>query len=212
MVKNYFKTAYRNLLRNRVYAGINILGLALGITCCLVIFLIVKFELSFDNFHSNGDRIYRITSELYRNGVTRHVPYTTFALPEAMRNDYPELEMVAQTYYNYGGSIRLPDNNTFNAEHVYFADREFLNVFDFDLLEGDRVSALLEPNTVVLTKSFAETLYGEDSPLGKIIELNDALTLKVTGVVADPPENSHQLFTILVSYESLFQRLLRTRC
>ncbi len=202
MVKNYFKTAYRNLLRNKVYATINILGLALGITCCLVIFLIVKFELSFDNFHSKGDRIYRVTSELYRTGVTRYSSYTTFALPKAMRNDYPELEAVTQTYYNYGGSIRLTNNQVFTAEHVYFADHEFLNVFDFELLEGDRNTALFNPNTVVLTESFANTLYGDQSPVGQILELNDALTLQVTGVVADPPENSHQPFTVLVSYKS----------
>lgn len=202
MIRNYLKTAYRNLLRNKVYAVINISGLALGITCCLVIFLIVKFELSFDNFHSKGESIYRITSELYRDGGTRHAPFTTFALPKAMRNDYPEIETVTQTYYNYGGSFRLPNNDSFSAEHVYFADHEFLNVFDFELLEGDKSTALFDPNTIVLTKSFAQTLYGNKPPVGEILELNDALTLKVTGVVADPPENSHQPFTVLVSYKS----------
>lgn len=202
MIRNYLKTAYRNLIRNKVYATINILGLGLGITCCLVIFLIVKFELSFDKFHSKGDKIYRITSEIMRNGTIRYAPFTTFALPEAMRNDYPEIEKVTQTYYNFRGSLQLPSDKEFDVDHVLFADHEFFNIFDYQILEGDKFSALSNPNSIVLTESVKKMLYGEDPAVGQILELNDALTLQVTGIIEDSPENSHQPFNVLVSYKS----------
>lgn len=177
-------------------------GLALGVTCCLIIFLLVRFELSYDNFHESAEDTYRITNRFTRNGVDNYFPYTPFPTAEALRNDYPELERVTQTYYNFGGNVLLPNNETFSVKNVLFADHEFLNVFDFDLIDGDINTCLLGPGKVVLTESFAKTLFGKENALGKSVELNNALTLGVTGIVADPPDNTHFDFTILVSYKS----------
>ena len=202
MIKNYFKTAYRSLLRNKAYTIINVLGLSLGISCCLIIFLLVKFELSYEDMHSKKEDIYRVTGHFERDGATYHSPFTPFPMAEALRNDFPELINVTQTYYNFRASIRNADNDIMMADHIVFADEEYLSVFDFELIEGNRATCLRDPNTIVITKSTSERLFGERSPIGEIVEVRGDLSMEIRGVMADPPKNIHQPVDLLISYTS----------
>ena len=196
------KSAYRNLVRNRLYTLINVLGLALGVSCCLVIFLLVRFELSYDSFHTKTDRIYRVTSQFTRGDEIRYFGYTPFPMAEGLRNDFPELPLVTQVYFNFNGFMMDEDNEKFIVNNVVFADHDFLNVFDYELLAGDKENCLANPNTIVLTESMATKIFGSQSPINKVVTLNNSLNLEVTGVVADPPKNNHHPFGILVSYKS----------
>lgn len=205
MLKNYITIAFRNLLRSKGYTFISSIGLALGVACALLLFLLVDFHLSFDRYHTKADRIYRINTDSYLpNGDIEHTPGTPFPMAEALRNDFPELEAVAPIF-NINGqiSLNLPmDVNRFQEEALVFAGQDFLQVFDIDWLEGSRKNALDEPNSVVLAKALADKYFGNTSPLGQVISLDNNIDLKVTGVVADPPANSSLPYRMLISYET----------
>jgi hypothetical protein len=159
-----FKTAFRNLRRNKIFTFINITGLAVGIAVCLAIFLIIQFELSFDNFHKNKSRIYRILTELHDADGIRHSRGVPFPLPTAMHNDFPLLKSSA--VYSGGDDQIVIPNETNGAtlkkfkeeDGVFFVEPTFFEIFDFPLLAGDYRS-LKDPNTVIVTKETAETLF-----------------------------------------------------
>src|SRR5436190_21365746 len=143
MFKNYFKTAWRSLTRHRVYSTINILGLTLGIASCLAIFLVVKYELSYDKFNSKAGRIYRVTL----NAIDFN-PCVSMAVAPAMRNDFPELEEVTQAWYHECGLVIIGQKK-FDEKRIVFADKNFPCVFDYHWLEGNYKTALAESNSVV---------------------------------------------------------------
>ncbi len=182
MLRNYVIIALRNIRRNLSYAVLNILGLTLGIASCLVIFLIVRNELTYDNF-SKADRIYRVTLNAidFNSNVS-------LAIAPAMRTDFPQLEQVTQVMY--GNNILVKVNNRrFREKDFAFADEQFTSVFDYKWLAGDPKTALKEPNTIVLTETLAKKYFGDDSPMGQVIRIDNQLTAKVTGVIKDVPGN-----------------------
>lgn len=201
MLKNYFKTAYRGLLRRKAYALINILGLALGISICLILSAAIKTELQYDAFHSQGEQIYRVNQIREKAQEPYYRPYLPFPAAKAMREDFSDIEKITQVQVNWSGSIQVEDNY-FSFDHVLFADEYFLDVFDFKMLQGNKALALKEPNTVILTQTAAQQIFGNRDPYGKLIQLDEKLSLRVTGVVEDPPANSHLPFEILVSLKS----------
>lgn len=197
MFKNYFKIALRNLKRNKAYAFINVMGLALGVAAGMVIFLIVRNELTYDHFHRQADRIYRVTlNELDYN------PSVSFAVAPALRNDFPELEHVSQFYYDGENMIQVGANR-YNEAGFAFADNEFFQLFDYDWLAGNPKTALQEPNTVVLTESMALKYFGQEEAMGKIIRLDNRFDLRVSGIIKDVPPNTHLPFSFLVSWETI---------
>ena len=213
MLKNYITIAFRNLLRNKHYALINIFGLAVGIAGCLLIYLVISFELSFDNFHKKKDRTYRLFTEMktpeginYSGGV----PFPTAA---ALKLDYPQLEKVISVFKESDVQITIPGNSSgmvkkFKEENgVFFAQPEFFDVFDFEWLSGNPVSALSEPNTVVLTKETAERYFGSwDNAIGKTFIYDNDNNYKVTGILKDPPPNTDLPFKMIISYASFKYR------
>src|SRR5436189_4899883 len=142
MFKNYFKTAWRSLTRHRVYSTINILGLTLGIASCLAIFLVVKYELSYDKFNSKAGRIYRVTL----NAIDFN-PCVSMAVAPALRNDFPELEAVSQVWFHESGLITIGQRTRFKEKNFAYADQYFTRIFDYTWLEGNSKTALTEPNT-----------------------------------------------------------------
>src|SRR5438067_1418407 len=154
MIKNYIKTAWRSLLRNKSYTAINITGLAVGIAACLLIFLVIHFETSFDNFHSKKDKIYRVvTAYKGKNGFVwgSGVP---LPVAEGLRTDFSQIKDVA-AIFRYGGHYTVGGNNgqaakKFKEDDAYYTEPQFFNIFDFGWLAGDKKTALSEPNTVVL--------------------------------------------------------------
>jgi hypothetical protein len=202
MISSYIKTASRNLLRNIGYSILNISGLTISIAACLLIFLIVKNELNYDSWHKKADRIYRVTM----NGLDFN-PSVSMAVTEALKNDFPELESVSQYWYQTNGLITIGDTRYNEAGYAY-ADEYFPRIFDHRWLAGDPRTALSEPDEVVLTESIARKYFGSKDPLGEMINLNNQLNLKVTGVVADPPQNSSQPFIFLVSFATVKKDIL----
>jgi len=209
MIRNYLVTAVRTLLRNRTYALLNVAGLSVGITACILIFLLLRFELSFDNFHARPDRIYRVTTEFGgpEKGYTPGVPGPA---PEALRTDFPQLEVVAPIYTIYDGLMTTyqdgrPDKKFKEDLGIILADGNFLKVFNLPLLSGNPGNALSDPNTVALTRATAERYFGDwRKAVGQTLRFNYDTTamLRVTAVLADLPVNTDLPIKALVSYKT----------
>lgn len=199
MIKNYLLLAFKNLRKQKVFSSINILGLTVGITCCLLIFLFIRHELSYDNFHKNGKDIYRLVrqADLNGTGTKEEIAYVSGPYSIALRNDYPDAIKRAVRV--------MPDNDLFtynniayNEKKVYLTDGDFFQLFDFPLIKGDAATVLKEPGSIVLTASAAKKYFGTQDPIGKTIKMNKELPLKVTGIAKDMPSNSHLNFDIIV--------------
>jgi len=207
--------AFRSIGRNKNYSVINILGLAIGIASCILIFLVVRYEGSFDNFHSKKDRIYRVTTFFSDNSGSGGNRGTPFPLPEAIRKDYPQLEKVAGLYTNNGDQITITDpkpgkdKTIFNeGRGVFFIEPQFFEIFDFPWLAGDPSTGLSEPYSAALTQEVAERYFGDwKSAIGKTFQLNNRRVFKITGILKNIPTNTDFPFKILISYKSLSRSL-----
>ncbi len=197
MFKNYFKTAWRSVSRHKVYSVINICGLALGIASCMIIFLVVKYELGYDGFNKKADRIYRVTL----NAIDFN-PSVSMAIAPAMRNYFPELEQVSQVWHQSDGLITI-NNKRYSEKGYMFADEHFLKMFDYEWISGNKNTALSEPNTVVLTETIAKKYFDNKDAMGQLINLDNRFNLKVTGVIKDVPGNTHQPFIFMVSFATV---------
>lgn len=205
MLRSYLKTSWRNLLRYKVYSAINLFGLAIGIACTLLIFLWIQDELSYDRFHENSDRIYRVIGESQSDGKINRIAITPAPLASALTNDFPEI-VKAVTIDNNAFFIRY-QNRRFH-ESVFFSDPEFFDIFTLPLIEGDSKTALKEPHTIVISENASRKYFGEDDPLGKILTFDKRLAYKITGVFKDIPKNSHLRFDFLASNKSYKSRYM----
>ena len=201
MLTNYLKIAYRTLLRQKGYAAINVVGLAVGLACFILIGLFVRFELSYDRFHEKADRIYRIAKEDPGTDYlgTNRFAVTPAPLVPALMDAFPEVEHAVQI--DPVEVLLGWEGNRFYEEGLY-ATEHFFDVFSFELLQGDPQTALVEPNAILLTASLARKYFGEADPVGQTLTSvrgSDEGTLTVAGIVADPPPNSHVTFDYLLS-------------
>jgi putative ABC transport system permease protein len=210
MIKNYIKSAWRNLSRNKSYAAINITGLAMGIAACLLIFLVVKFETSFDNYHKQKNQIYRVITANHGPNGTNLAASVPLPTSEGLRLDFPQLTQVASVFWDAGSHFTVGDNNQgrtakiFKEDDTYLAEPQIFNIFDFEWLAGDKKTALTEPNTVVFTQSEANKFFGNwENAVGKIVKLENKINFKVTGIIKDPPQNTDFQFKIVMSYISM---------
>jgi ABC-type antimicrobial peptide transport system permease subunit len=224
MFRNYFKTAFRSLIRNRNYAIINIAGLAVGIAVCMMIFIIIQFQTSFDDFHSKKDRIYRVLTENHHADAAtisyaKNVP---FPLPTGLKTAFPQLEQVAPVYASHNDELQVLDDNGTPVKNfkegsgVFYTSPSFFNMFHFPLLAGSYAS-LKDPNNVLLTKEIAETYFGDwKTAMGKTIKITgyysmDAglfqfppVALKVSGILATIPANTDFQLKLVVAYGTDF--------
>lgn len=206
MLQNYFKISVRNLLKNKGYSAINILGLSLGITCCTILFIIVRFELSFDDFHDKGDRIHRVVTNFTRPEGLFYNPGAPIPMYEALKNDVSDLEEVVMIKFDREGSIVLLNDETkkFKEERIGYVNQEYFNVFQYEWITGNTTKALTGPNQLVISEKMAEKYYQQpENALGKIIRLNNKYDLQITGVVKDSPYNSDFRFNFLVSLPTI---------
>lgn len=207
MLKNYFTIAIRNSKRNLSYSLINVFGLALGITCSLVLFLMITFFTSFDNYHVNKDRIYRVVSSSNNNGRQDFGAGVPVPLPEAIRNDFSGVQYVLFISASHDGLITVENNGSrkiFEQEDGFaFTDSTYFTFFNRKILAGDYKTALQEPNQVLLSEKTAKKFFGERNPLGESIRLNNKIDLKVTGLMEDHPENTNFPFEMLISYATI---------
>ncbi|MCK5149113.1 ABC transporter permease [bacterium] len=202
MLINLIKTAVRNMLRHKGYSAINIIGLALGLACSLLIFLWVTHELSYDSFHSRIDDLYRIEQDQFYNDRRYHVTVTPYPMGEGVKEDIPEI--VDACRYVFMPSILFRyDEKSFFQGGLRCVDPSLLNMFDFKLSAGDPATAFSDPHSVVLTQEVAEKYFGSDDPLGKTLVLNNEYSFKVTGIIAEAPDNSTINFQGLMPFEFL---------
>ncbi|MCI0692121.1 ABC transporter permease [candidate division KSB1 bacterium] len=205
MFKNYLKIALRLLQRQRAYAFVNIFGLAIGITCCLLISLYVQDELAYDRFHERADRIYRIQSDFFfqNDPAYRYVKAASAAGPE-LTEAFPEIEKFAR-FYRYEPTVAY-QNRQFDEKHFFFADSTVFEIFSFPLLQGDAKTALVEPYTIVLTEETVAKYFGEQDPIGQRLTINDEYDVTVSAVMQNLPHNSHVKFDFLASFATFAAR------
>lgn len=198
MIRNYFISAFRNLIRQKGFSIINISGLALGMAIAILIFLWVRHELSYDKFNEKYDRIHRLVqTQHYSSG-----PLTTFSMPgpiaKDIRNDFPEITN-SFMYYSLNATISFEDK--LFTEEVQLADPQMFELFTFDFKQGDAAVVFEDLNSVVITDKMAKKLFDEKDPMGQIIKYNDEHSFKVTGVISELPKNSSLQFDMCIPFE-----------
>jgi len=209
MIRNYFKTAWRNLWKNKVFSLINILGLSLGMAACLLILQYVNFELSYDHFNKNAADLYRVVNDRYQNGkLIQHGTITYSAVGKAMKDDYPEVANNARVL-PFGETIVTYKDKKLPKGIAYCVDNSFLSMFSFPVVAGDRNTPLSNVNTVVVTQTQARRIFGihgnDFEPyVGQMVKMGtDTFPTKITAIIKDVPKNSIFQFDMLVSYQTL---------
>lgn len=207
MIKNYFKIAWRTLLRYKAYTGINVFGLTLSITAAILIFTLVTYQFSFDSFHPNKDRIYRIVTEINNDAQLNHLPCVPEPLGKAFRNDYTFAEQTARVIYYRNVLIALPQEKEvkkFQEEQgIAFAEPSYFQIFDFPLTQGDPKTALAAPHSALITESIAKKYFGHTDVMGKTLRINNTLDFTITGILKDLPPNTDRRQEIYLSYDNL---------
>lgn len=206
MLKNYIKFTLRNLRKLRMYMLFNLLGLTVGISCALLAVVFFLDETSFDKFHSKSDELYRVVRTTNNeNGVTDVRPDVSGLLGPTLAEEHPEVMAATRLLPWFNEAVLSYEQRNLKMGELVFADENFFEVFDFNLLRGNPADVLVAPNSIVLTKTVAEGLFGSSDPIGKtIVGLND-VSFNVTGIVEDAPENSHIMFNALMSWSSTTQ-------
>lgn len=200
MLRSYFTIALRNLLRYKIYSAINVLGLSIGMAACLLMMLFVMHELSFDRMHKKN--VYRLDEVQQFEGMVapQNVALSMFPMGPTLNNDFPEVLNATRIFGGGKEPLQYGEKKIF-VEKMFWADAEFMQVFDFPLRAGDRKTALKQPGSIVITEKTARKLFGNADPLGKTLVKygDDTLSFKVTGVLEDIPQNSHLQFDALSS-------------
>ncbi len=210
MIKNYLTVALRTMRRQKAYTAINIVGLAVGLACCLLIGMYVYHEATYDRFHQHADRTYRVIYNWQRGDQAPPPPRSEFwawgsAAPgPALATAFPEIEQMVR--FSGGHTILLSrEGLSFQEEDYYFADSAAFLMFDFELLQGTPETVLDEPDTIVLTETTARKYFGDTDPVGQILTQDNEIPLRVTGIMADLPSNTHFKIDMLLSI-STFER------
>lgn len=205
LLPNFLKITLRNMKRKKGYAFINIFGLAIGLAACLLMVLYIRFELSFDQFHSNKNQIYRVVTPIYTSEGSSAGKVQTNGWPigQLLEQNYPEIK---NSIYIRSESHSIKHDNHYYFENTLIASRDFLTVFDFDLLKGNPQTALSQPNSIVITRDLKTKYFGDRPALGQSLVIEDSLQYTVTGVAENVPENSHIQFDALFSFSGWVNR------
>lgn len=204
MIKNYLKIAWRNLIRNKSFSLLNIVGLSIGLAVTALILIWISFEVGIDQFHENKDRIYQVYNKAPVDGELWTWNSTPKVMASVIKKDYPEVEAVSRFYYDAPllfakGDKRIKSTGT-------IVDPDFLKIFSFPLLEGTVETVLDGVNSVVITETFAEKMFGNEPAVGKMVKVDNADSFMVTGILADLPENSDFDFEFLIPWKYLVQK------
>jgi putative ABC transport system permease protein len=204
MIKNYLKSAIRNITKHPFISFINIFGLTIGLTCCLLILTYIIKEQSYDKFNKNADDIYRVTIKFYTGGVENlHLSAIAPPYGPLLQNEFPDIKKVVRVFPNGTTALRYKDK-LFNENNAFYADENMFNFFNVPVIKGDSHTALLEPYSVMMTESMAKKYFGDADPMDKTIMLdNNKHGFKVTGIYKTFPQNSHLHPEILMSFNTL---------
>ena len=205
MLKNYLIIAWRSLRKHFTYSLINILGLGLGFATFILLATWIRHEMSYDRFHEKSNSIYRASLEYGFGGQVSKTAVSPTALLPALQKNFAEVENGVRLYNasSWNAFIIRKDDKLFQENRFYYADSAFFDVFSFHLLQGNPKSVLATPNSVVLTEAMAKKYFGNDSPIGQVIQVNNRTDFTVTGVMENVPSNSHIQFDFVASFSSL---------
>ena len=203
MLRSYLKIALRNLFRNKVYSVINILGLAIGITCAIVIYIYVNFETSYDDYQKDLDRILRVTTKSVTATESSVSSKTAGPIGPSLLESYPQVETYTRILPLSKGLVRFEDKMFY--ENRIFGDSELFNIFTTTFVRGSKESVLERPNTCVLSESVSQKYFGNDNPIGKILLINNN-EYEVTGIITDSPQNTHYKFFVIMSLSTIKER------
>ncbi|GAB4406315.1 MAG: ABC transporter permease [Bacteroidia bacterium] len=204
MLRNFFKTAIRNLVKQRFYTLINVAGLAVGIACCLLIMRYVQHELSYDRHHAQASRIYRLTGDLKLGDNEFHIAVMSAPMAKTLLADYPEVEAVARLRQSGAWLVRPADRQVDNIKEtrITYADPSLFDIFTIPVLDGEVRQGLAQPNTIAISRTMADKYFPGQQAVGQQLLLDNDLTLKVVAVYEDFPDNSHLHLDMLISMEN----------
>ena len=204
MFRNHFKTAWRNLVKYKFISFINLFGLTVGLTCCLLILTYILNEVSYDKYNKNADNIYRVTRTFYNGNGDASLNLATVAPPFGyyLPTDFPEIQKMTRLLNNGTTPLRYKDK-LINEQNVFFADENLFDVFTVDVIKGNPKTALNDPFSVMLTEETAKKYFGNEDPINKVLRANNQFDVKVTGIYKEFPGNAHIHPQILVSFNTL---------
>jgi putative ABC transport system permease protein len=204
MIKNYFKMAWRNLMKHKFISFINLFGLTMGLSCCLLITVYILHETSFDKYNKNANRIYRVTRSFNNKdgAVSLRLGTIAPAFGPLITNYFPDIQKMTRLLQNGKTPMRYGEK-IFNEDRVFFADENLLDVFSVNVVKGNPQKALLDPYSIMLTEEAAKKYFGDEDPINKVIRMNNQLNLKVTGVYKSFPNNAHMHPEVMVSFNTL---------
>ena len=204
MIKNYFKIAWRNLMKYKFISFINLFGLTVGLTCCLLITTYIINELSYDKYNKNAENIYRVTRSFNNQDGVVSLNLSTVSPPFGyyFPTEFPEIKKMTRLL-NSGTTPFKYKEKLINEPNVYFADENLFDVFTLKVLKGNPETALKEPFSVMMTEDVAKKYFGSEDPINKVLRANNQFDVKVTGIYKDFPANSHMHPGILVSFSTL---------
>lgn len=211
MIRNFFKTAFRNLLRQKAYSLINLVGLSVGIASFVIILVYVQHEFSYDKFFENSDRIYRVGLKYNIDGIEFYSALDPVPLAEGLKQEFPEIEALTRLYNKFfsgGYSFVKYEEKQFREEKIFWADSTVFDVLGIKLIKGNSKEALVNTNSVVLTQETATRYFGDEDPIGKMLTFDDGFIYNVTGIAEAFPVNAHIHFDMLASIHTN-QRLMR---
>jgi putative ABC transport system permease protein len=206
MLKNYFLSAYRNIARNKFYSALNVFGPAIGITCAILILLYVQEELTFDKHNDKYKNIYRLESDFNISGKATLAALVPMPMAPTLKDEFPEIKEITR-FAGFGiqDILFTYKNLKFFEDNLYFTDSTVFKVFNFEFVLGSPDNALNEPNTIVITESFASRYFGKDNPMGEVLTTSNFGNCRVTGVIKDVPANSHLRFDCLLSMATIVE-------
>ena len=205
MIKNYLKIAWRNIKRHKGFSFINITGLAIGMTICILILLFVRYELSYDTYHEDSDNLYRLERQWFAadGAVWSHFCSLAPSFVPFFEKEFPEVEHAVRILPTGNNTLVSVGDSHFTEERFYFAEGDIFDVFALPLVKGDPKTALAKPSSLVISESTAQKYFDDEDPMGKQMKLNQTNLYQVTGVMKDTPPNSHLHFDFLASYLTL---------
>lgn len=203
MLKNYIRVVLRNLLKNKVYTSINVFGLAIGITCCIIIAFYILQETNYDSFYSDNDRIFRVTVSLTTPEGINHTASSHIPIADALDKDYPEIEEITRVFLFEKKLLRAKDIILFQ-DKIAFVDSTFFNVLDLDVISGDPANSLKSPNNLFISENVAKKFFGNTDPIGKTITYDNYKEFIVAGVFKNLPITSHLKAEVLIPFKNLY--------
>ena len=209
MIKNYFKIAWRNLIKYKAISAINLFGLTVGLTSCLLITVFILNELSYDRYHKDADNVYRVTRSFNNQDGVVSLNLSTIgpAFGYYLPTDFPEIQKMTRLLDNGITPLRYKEK-LFNEKNVFIADENLFDIFSVKVLKGNPQRALTEPYSIMLTEEAAKKYFGDEDPMNKMIRYNNQLNLKVTGIYKAFPSNTHLHPGMLISFTTLNDSLV----